>query len=191
MTNQAAATNLWTVDPAHTTVGFNVRHLMITNVRGMFEEVQGTVEYDPAHLKRTRIHIEIPVRSVNTRVAQRDAHLRSGDFFDAETHPTATFQSTEVVAVAGAGAGDRGVATVRGDLTLRGVTRPVVFLVEEVTGEQRDHNGATKIGASATAKIKRSDFGIAFNRVLEAGGVAIADEVALTLDLALVKAAGR
>lgn len=184
MTNQAAATNLWNVDPFHTTVGFSVRHLMITNVRGVFDQVQGTVHYDPAQVEETQIQISVPVQSVNTRVAQRDEHLRSDHFFDAERHPTATFRSTQVRA------GSGGVA-VTGDLTIRGVTRLVVLVVEEITGERRDHNGATKIGVSATAKIKRSDFGITYNRLLEAGGVAIADEISLTLDVSLVKAEAR
>ena len=180
-TTSETASTTWTLDPAHTTVGFSVRHLMIYNVRGVFQSVSGTARYDAGRPEATEIAVAIPAASIYTREPQRDGHLRSADFFDVEQHPTITFRSTRARA-SGAGA-----LEVTGDLTIRGTTREVTLAVAEITGEQRDHNGNLKIGASATAKIKRSDFGITFNKVLEAGGVAISDEVSLTFDVALVK----
>jgi polyisoprenoid-binding protein YceI len=174
-------TTRWTIDPAHTTVGFSVRHLMITNVRGVFGRVSGAVRYDAARPGAAEVSVEIPVASIDTREPQRDAHLRSVDFFDAEKHPTITFRSTAVRLDGGA------IRAIEGDLTVRGTTRPVTLAVAEITREQRDHRGELRIGASATTTIKRSEFGITFNKVLETGGVAIADDVALTLDVSLVR----
>ena len=125
--------------------------------------------------------VTLPAASIHTRDAQRDAHLRSADFFDAEKHPTITFQSTRARA-AGAGA-----LEVTGDLTIRGTTREVTLAVVDITGEQKDFQGNARVGASATAKISRSAFGMMFAKVLETGGVALADEVSLTLDVSLVK----
>jgi polyisoprenoid-binding protein YceI len=180
-TNEKAAATLWTVDPAHTTVGFGVRHLMITNVRGAFAAVSGTVRYDAGDPEGAEIRVDIPAASVDTREPQRDAHLRSADFFDAEGHPTITFRSTRVRAT-GAGA-----LEATGELTIRGTTREVTLAVSDLSAEQRDHRGFVRIGASATGKIRRSDFGITYNKLLEAGGLAIGDEVSLTLDVSLVK----
>ena len=184
-TNEAtneATTTLWTVDPAHTTVGFSVRHLMITNVRGTFEKVGGTVSYDPGRPEAAEVEIAIAADSIDTREPQRDAHLRSPDFFDAATHPTIVFRSTRVRR------GGAGPLEIVGDLTIRGTTREVTLAVAEVTGEQRDFQGKRRIGASATAKLRRSDFGMTYNKLLEAGGAGIGDEVTLSLDVSLVQA---
>jgi polyisoprenoid-binding protein YceI len=175
-------TPLWTVDPAHTTVGFSVRHLMITNVRGTFEKVGGTVRYDPARPEAARVEITIAADSVDTREPQRDAHLRSADFFDAATHPSITFRSTRVRR------GEACPLEITGDLTIRGTTREVTLAVAEVTGEQRDFQGKRRFGASAAARVRRSDFGMTYNKLLEAGGVGIGDEVTLSLDVSLVNA---
>ena len=175
----------WTVDPVHTTVGFSVRHMMVTNVRGEFQKVSGKVRYRADSPEATEIEAEIATASIHTREPQRDAHLRSGDFFDAEAHPAIVFRSTAARRT-GAGA-----LAVTGNLTIRGVTREVTLAVVDITGEQRDHNGAVRMGASATAKIKRSDFGITYNKVIEAGGFAIGDDVLLQLDVSLVKNAPR
>ena len=180
-TSEPTTVTTWTIDPAHTTVGFRVRHLMITNVHGEFQKVCGTVRYDPHHPAATAVDAEIPVASISTREPQRDAHLRSPDFFDAERHPTITFRSK------GARVGDGGIVEIVGDLTMRGTTREIALAVVEITGEQKDHNGVVRRGASATAKIKRSEFGIIYNKILEAGGVAISDDVALTLDVSMTK----
>jgi len=179
---QDTGSTLWTIDPIHTTVAFGVRHLMVTNVHGVFERVSGTVRYDVAAPEATEIHVEIPTESVNTRAPQRDAHLRSADFFDAEQYPLITFQSTKVRST-----GEDSLE-VTGMLTMRGVTREVLLQVSGLAGVPADFNGQPRIGASATAKVKRSDFGMTFNKVLDAGGLAIADEVALRLDVSLQKA---
>jgi polyisoprenoid-binding protein YceI len=175
----------WMVDPLDTTVGFSIRHFMVTNVRGVFEQVQGTVEYDPRRPKDTVVNVTIPVASINTRDARRDAHLRDADFFDAERFPTMSFRSTLVAT------GADGRLTLTGDLSLRGITRPLILAVSEVTSAQKDHNGVPRIGASATGKIRRSDFGITYNLMLDAGGVALADEVLLSVELSLMKTAAQ
>ncbi len=175
------ASTTWTLDPMHSTVGFSIRHLMITNVRGEFQTISGSVRFDANHPESTQIEASIPVASISTRQEQRDAHLRGAELFDAEKYPTATFRSTQ------ARSAGTGKVEVIGDLTLRGVTREITLAVTDVTGEQKDHRGGVRIGATATAKIKRSDFGMTYNMVLEAGGVALADEVSLTIDVSLVK----
>ena len=173
---------LWTIDPIHTTVAFGVRHLMITNVHGVFDRVSGSVRYDRAAPEASEIRVEIPAESVNTRAPQRDAHLRSADFFDAEHHPFITFQSTRVRAT-----GEDSLE-VTGNLTMRGVTREVVLAASELSGVAADFNGQPRIGGSVMAKVKRSDFGMTYNKVLEAGGLAVADEVSLRIDFSLQKA---
>jgi len=173
---------LWTIDPIHTTVAFGVRHLLVTNVHGVFERVSGTVRFDPAAPEATEIRVEIPAESVNTRAPQRDAHLRSADFFDVATYPLITFQSTEVRST-----GEDSLV-VTGTLTMRGVAREVVLAVTGLAGVPADTNGQPRMGASATATLKRSEFGMTFNKLLDAGGLAIADEVALRLDVSLQKA---
>jgi polyisoprenoid-binding protein YceI len=173
--------HLWKLDPVHTTVGFSVRHLLVANVHGVFVQVAGSVSYDPAYPERAQVEVTIMAASVHTRDSQRDAHLRSADFFDAEVHPQLTFRSTEVRR------DEAGALELIGELTLRGTTRPLSLGVTEVSAEQRDFQGARRFGASARAKLRRSEFGIAFNKVLEAGGVAISDEVSLSIDVSLVK----
>ncbi|HEY2509722.1 MAG TPA: YceI family protein, partial [Polyangiaceae bacterium] len=121
--------------------------------------------------------------SVHTREPQRDGHLRSADFFDAANHPTITFRSKRVRR-----SGDAGLE-VKGDLTMRGTTREVTLAVNELTGEHPDYQGARRIGASATTKVRRSEFGMTFNKVVDAGGVGIGDEVSITIDASLVKSA--
>jgi polyisoprenoid-binding protein YceI len=180
-TNQTTNAKLWTVDPIHTTVGFSVRHLMITNVRGVFEKVEGTVRFDPQRPEAAEVHVSIPAGSIQTREANRDAHLKSPDFLDVASHPTIAFRSTRVRR------GGDGPLEVIGDLTLRGTTREVTLAVSEITGEHKDFQGARRIGASATTKIKRSDFGMTFNKIVETGGIGIGDEVSLSFDVSLVE----
>jgi polyisoprenoid-binding protein YceI len=180
-TTTATESTTFTLDPMHTTVSFGVRHLMITTVRGAFRQVKGTLRYDRARPGDAELRVEIAAASVDTREEARDAHLRSADFFDAERHPRIAFHSTAIRL-------DRGrPVEVTGTLSLRGTTRDVTLAVTEVTGEQKDHNGRVRVGASATATIKRSDFGMTYNKVLEAGGVAVSDAVSLTLDVSFVK----
>jgi polyisoprenoid-binding protein YceI len=172
----------WNIDPMHTTVGFSVRHLMITNVRGVFDQVSGTVRYDADAPERTELRVEIPAASINTRQPQRDAHLRSPEFFDAESHPLVRFQSTA------ARKADNGSLEVTGNLTMRGVTREIVLTISEISPVLPDHRGVPRVGANATAKVKRSEFGMLYNRVLEAGRLAVGDDVSLSFDVSLEKA---
>lgn len=179
-TNTNTATR-WSVDPGHSAVGFSVRHLMITNVRGEFEKFRGDVTYDAARPEATRIHAAIDVASINTREARRDGDLRSPLFFDAESHPEMTFVSKSARA-AGVGGLD-----VVGDLTIRGITHEVTLAVRDISGVQIDMRGTPRIGAMASTKIKRSDFGMTWNKALETGGVVVGDVVTITLELSLAK----
>ncbi len=172
---------LWTLDPLDSTVGFGIRHFRVATVRGVFREVSGTVRYDPARPEATEIHVDIPTASIDTRVPARDEHLRAADIFDAARYPTIAFRST------GARVDAAGALAVIGDLTIRTTTREVVLAVSDIAERQRDHRGQVRIGASATTTIKRSDFGVTYNFVLEAGGLAIGDDVSITLDVSLVE----
>jgi polyisoprenoid-binding protein YceI len=171
----------WNVDPSHTTIGFSVRHMMITNVRGEFQKVSGTAELDPKSPAGGKITGTVEVASIQTREEKRDAHLRSADFFDAEKHPTLTFTSSEITKK---GSGYEA----KGTITIRGITKPLVIQVDEVTGEGKDPWGQTRIGVHAHASLKRSDFGLTWNQALEAGGVLVGDEVKLSFELSLVQA---
>jgi len=164
------------IDTAHTHAQFKVRHLMISNVKGDFDKVSGTVTIDDANHSLSGIDVTIDVASISTRDPQRDAHLKSPDFFEVEKFPTITFVSKEVVK-----SGDDSFEVV-GDLTIHGVTRTIDLDVEEVTAEVKDPFGLFRRGASAKATILRSDFGLKYNAILEAGGVAIGDEVHITID---------
>jgi polyisoprenoid-binding protein YceI len=172
----------YSIDAAHSSVHFSVRHLMISNVRGAFSKVTGTVVFDPENPTETTIEAVIDASSVNTNDAQRDGHLKSADFLDVEHSPTITFKSTKIEPVS------EGEWKVTGDLTIHGVTKTEVLKVEGPTPEGKDPWGNTRIGASATTKIKRSDFGLTWNAALETGGVVISDDVKLEMDLELIKA---
>jgi polyisoprenoid-binding protein YceI len=171
----------WTLDAGHSAVGFSVRHLMITNVRGEFEKFRGEVTYDPARPEATRIDATIDVASINTRESKRDTDLRSPLFFDADAHPQMTFVSKS------ARAASNGEIEITGDLTIRGTTREVTLSVRDISGSQVDMRGLTRMGATATAKINRSDFGMTWNKALETGGVVVGDVVTITLEASLVK----
>jgi polyisoprenoid-binding protein YceI len=173
----------WSLDPGHSAVGFSVRHLMITNVRGEFERFRGDVTYDAARPEATRIEATIDAASLSTREAKRDADLRSALFFDVESHPQLTFVSRNV-----RGAGD-GSLEVTGALTIRGITREVALSVRDIAAVEADMRGNPRVGATASAKIKRSDFGMTWNKALETGGVVVGDVVTITLEVSLVKAA--
>lgn len=173
--------NEYKLDPAHSSAQFSVRHMMITNVHGGFSGVQGTVIFDPQNLSASRLDVVIDAATVNTQEAQRDAHLKSADFLDVAVYPSITFKSTKIVA-----AGD-GELSVTGDLTIHGVTKSVVLAVEGPSPESKDPWGNTRIGASATTKIKRSDFGLAWNAALETGGILVGDDVKITLEVSLIR----
>ncbi|HTQ55829.1 MAG TPA: YceI family protein [Bryobacteraceae bacterium] len=173
----------YTIEPAHSSAHFKVRHLMIANVRGEFSKVSGTVRFDPDNLAGSGITAEIDVASLNTREPDRDNHLRSADFFDAANHPTMKFVSTKVEPD-----GPEGY-TVSGDLTIRGTTRPVVLNVTGPTPEVKDPWGYTRRGAEAVARISRKEFGLHYNPLLEGGGVMVGDQVEISLEVELVKTA--
>jgi polyisoprenoid-binding protein YceI len=172
---------MWNIDPSHSTAEFSVRHLMITNVKGRFGKLSGTVEYDPAHPEQTKLEATIDATSIDTRDEKRDAHLRSPDFFDVEKFPTLTFTSTEVKKT-----GDG--FTALGNLTMHGVTKPIALEIEGPSDATKDPWGNTRIGASATAKLNRKDWGLNWNAALEAGGVLVGETVKITLEISLVKA---
>ena len=175
-----ATTSTWIIDPVHSNVEFAIRHLMITTVRGRFTDVQGTVVIDDADPAKGSVDVTVGAASIDTREPQRDAHLRSADFFDVEKFPTITFRSTAIRDVADDG------FTLVGDLTIHGVTREVV-LDATSEGRARDPWGGDRAGFHATTKIKRSDFGLTWNQLIETGGLAVADDVKITLDVQLVK----
>jgi polyisoprenoid-binding protein YceI len=165
------------LDPTHSTAGFSVRHMMVTQQRGQFHDLAGKLLLDRDDLTRSAVEATILVESIDTHVKDRDVHLRSADFFDAENHPKITFVSRRVERMPGEH------LRVTGDLTIRGTTRTVVLDTEPISPESKDPFGMIKIGTSATTKISRKDFGLVWNAALETGGVAVGDEVKLTLDL--------
>jgi polyisoprenoid-binding protein YceI len=178
----ASALTTWAIDPSHSHVEFAIRHLMIATVKGRFGIVQGTVHSDDADPAKGRAEIEIDVDSIDTREAQRDAHLKSADFFDAAKYPKIVFKSTRISDVHG----DR--FTLIGDLTMHGVTREVALDVTS-EGRNRDPWGGERAGFTASTKIKRSDFGLTWNQALETGGVLVGDDVKVSLEIELVKSA--
>ena len=181
-TSTSNATSTWNIDPVHSVAEFKVKHMMISNVKGQFTGIQGTLSHSEKSPTESRVDVTIDAASVNTRDPQRDAHLKSADFFDAEKFPTLTFKSTKVSRV-----GD-GELSVAGDLTIHGITRPVVFDVEGPTPPAKDPWGNSRMGVSATTKINRKDFGLTWNAALETGGILVGEEVTITLDIQFIKA---
>jgi polyisoprenoid-binding protein YceI len=176
-----ARADTWQIDPPHTNVEFTVRHMMISNVKGQFQKTSGTVAVNGNDPVSAKIDATIEASSIDTRVEKRDAHLKSPAFLDVDKFPTITFKSTKVEAAG------PGKWKVTGDLTLHGVTKPVVLDVEGTGAPINDPMGNTRAGASATTKIKRSDFGLNWNQALEAGGVMVGDEVAISIDVEAIK----
>lgn len=172
----------WQVDPAHTEIGFSVKHMMVANVKGSFKEFVIAAELNDEDLTQSRVEVEIDVASIDSRVQGRDDHLRSADFFDVANHPKMTFASERIVRVGD----DR--YQIFGALTIRGKSRPVV-LDAEVSGPSRDPWGNERIGVTATAKIDRRDWDLNWNAVLETGGFAVSHEVKLSVDAQLSRAA--
>jgi polyisoprenoid-binding protein YceI len=173
----------WNIDPAHSVAEFKVKHMMISNVKGSFPKVSGVLTLDDVDLSKSLVEASIDVASIQTRDEQRDGHLKSADFFDVEKYPTMTFKST-AVKVTGSESG-----TVEGELTIRDVTRKVIFDVEGPTSPAKDPWGNLRVAVSATTKISRKDFGLTWNAALETGGVLVGDEVTIMLDVQFVKAA--
>ncbi|QXE85420.1 YceI family protein [Geomonas nitrogeniifigens] len=177
-----ASASTWNIDPDHSSVGFKVRHLMVSNVKGSFEKHRGTVEINDKDITKSKVLVTIDTASVNTNVAKRDEHLRSADFFDVAKYPTMTFTSKKV-AKAGK---DR--LKVTGDLTLHGVTKEVVLNVEGPAKESKDPWGNLRSGVTANTKINRKDFGLVYNAALETGGVAVGEDVDINLEIEMIKA---
>ncbi len=177
----ASAAQAWDIDPSHSSANFKVRHLMVSHVRGELGPVAGAVWIDDQDVTRSRIDVSIDARKIATRDDKRDEHLRSADFLDVANHPTVTFKSTRVERAGG------DELRVTGDLTIRGTTRPVTLNVESLAPAVSDPWGNTKRGATAHAKIHRKDWGLAWNVGLEAGGVLVGEEVAIELEVELLK----
>lgn len=175
MTTVATTPATWAIDPTHTDVSFSVRHMGISTVRGRFDAVAGTVETGDDG-RPTAVHVEIETASIATGTTDRDRHLRSADFFDAEAHPTITFVSTAVTHRGG----DR--YEVAGDLTMHGVTRPVL-LDAEIGEPIHDPFGLTRRAATASAQLNRKEWGLTWNQILEAGALLVAEDVKLSLDV--------
>jgi polyisoprenoid-binding protein YceI len=180
LASASALAETWAVDSSHSTVGFSVRHMMVSNVKGAFGKFTATVDGSPADPATAKISATIEVASVDTRDTKRDDHLRSADFFDAAKFPQMTFTSTKVEKLSAT------AAKVTGDLTFHGVTKPVVLDVE-YTQPVKSPWGKSVVGATATGKISRKDFGVAWSKTLDGGGLVVGDEVTLQFDLELVK----
>lgn len=182
MTNSTVTqpSTTWTADLAHSSVEFAVKHLMISTVKGQFAKFSASVTTDAGVL--TGITAEIDPASIGTGIEQRDTHLRSADFFDVEKFPTLSFNSGEIIAKG------EGEYTVHGTLTMRGESKPVTFQVEVEGGEIKDPWGNRRVGATATGKLSRKEWGLIWNQALEFGGVAVSDEVKFTLNIAATAA---
>ena len=175
-------TTTWNIDPAHSAAEFKVKHMMISNVKGKFSGISGSLKLDETDPTRSTIEALIPAATLSTADEQRDTHLKSADFFDDEKFPTLTFKSSHVKRVAD------GEYAVTGDLTMHGVTRTVTFAVDGPSQPGKDPWGNLRIGLSATTKINRKDFGLVWNAALETGGVLVGEDIAITLDVQFIKA---
>lgn len=179
-----AAADSWVLDPAHTTSTFTARHLMITNVTGVFETTKGTIEYSPGDTNSVKADIAIETKTINTRNTRRDDHLRSNDFLNAEKFPAITFKSKRVQNVKPDG------FELVGDLTIRDVTKEVVLKVDGPSAPIKDPQGNRRVGANASMTINRKDFGVNWNRAIEAGGVVVGDEIKINLEVQAIEKKG-
>jgi polyisoprenoid-binding protein YceI len=177
------AQSSWNIDPAHSRAGFTVRHLVISNVQGQFQKVTGAIQLDDKDVTKSSVAATIDTTTIDTRVPDRDKHLKSPDFFDVEKFPTITFKSTKVES-----AGE-GKLRVTGDLTMHGVTKPVVLAVEGPTQEIKDPWGNARRGFSASTTVNRRDFGLTWSKTIEAGPV-VGDEVKIDIEAEIIKQAG-
>ncbi len=170
----------WDLDKAHSSIEFKIKHLMITNVRGSFDSFTGHVDYDENDVTKSKVEVTIDVASINTGNQQRDDHLRSADFFDVEKYPKMTFVSKKIHKADGG-------LKVTGDLTLHGVTKEVILNVEGPTAPVKGPMGNMRMGATATTKIDRRDFGLTWSKALETGGLVVDNKVMITLEVELIK----
>lgn len=169
----------WSIDPAHSNAHFTVRHMMVSNVSGDFGKISGQVNYDGKHLDKAAVEAVIDATTIDTREPKRDAHLKGPDFLDVGKFPTMSFKSKRIVVL------PDGRFKLIGDLTLHGVTKEVVLTADAPASPVKDPFGKIRMGASATTKINRKDFGISFNMPMDNGGVVVGDDVAVTLDVEL------
>jgi polyisoprenoid-binding protein YceI len=179
--HSAAASATWQIDPRHSAAEFSVRHLMISNVRGQFSKVTGTVNFDDKDVTKSSVDVNIDATTIDTREPDRDKHLRSADFFDVQNFPTMTFHSKRVTQAG------PGKLKITGDLTIRGVTHEVSFEVEGPATPIKEPSGALRSAATATTQINRQDYGVKWNRNLDNGGVVVGDTVTITVDLEFVQ----
>ena len=175
-----AMAQTYTIDTAHSSAQFSVKHLMVSNVRGEFTKMTGTVNWDDANLANTSIDATIDVNTISTREPKRDEHLRSADFFDTAKFPSMAFKSTKAWK-------SGGKWQVAGYLTLRGVTKPVTLTLDGPTAEMKDPWGLLRRGATATTTINRKDFGLTWNKALETGGLMVGEDIQITLDIAATR----
>ena len=181
----AATTTTWQIDPQHTAAGFAVKHLMISTVRGQFKGVTGTVNWDDQDISKSTVDITIDANTMDTSEPKRDADLKSDKFFEVAKYPTITFKSKKIEQVSA------GKLKITGDLTIRGVTKEAVLDVEGPTPPVKDPWGNTRVAANATTKINRQDFGVKWNANVDGGGVVVGDDVAITIDLEMIKKAAK
>jgi len=177
---QSAPAYVWKIDPMHTSAHFTVKHMMVSNVRGDFAKVSGTVNYDGKNLAKSNVTATIDTSSINTNEEKRDEHLKSPDFFDVAKYPVITFKSTKVLSEANG-------FKVIGDLTLHGVTKPVTLIAETLPAPIKDPYGNLRTGTEAKTKINRKDFGLSFEKNLDNGGALVGDDVDITIDVELTQ----
>ena len=182
MSTTSTSSITWNIDPAHSHAEFKVKHMMISNVKGSFSGISGTLTENTTDSSLSQIDASIDIGTINTGDEKRDGHLKSADFFDHEQHPHMTFKSTKVEKK-----GDEEYA-VTGDLTVHGVTKAVIFAVEGPSQPTKDPWGNMRIGLSATTKINRKDFGLTWNATLESGGILVGEDVQISLEVQLIKA---
>ncbi len=176
-----AQTSTWSIDSAHSRAGFSVTHLLISNVRGEFGKMTGTVTLDEKDPTKSKVEATIDATTIDTREAKRDAHLKSPDFFDVAKYPTISFRSTKIERDGAGG------LKVTGDLTMRGVTKPVVLNVTGPTPEIKDPWGNPRRGVQAATKLDRFDYGVSWSKALEGGGAVVGKDVSVELEVELVK----
>ncbi|MEO6939285.1 MAG: YceI family protein [Candidatus Kapaibacterium sp.] len=175
--------SVWTLDAAHSAAHFSVKHMMIANVRGSFDKIEGSLHLNTKDITKSHLEAVLEVASVNTGIADRDGHLKGPDFFDVENFPKISFKSTAIKSVG------KDELELHGDLTIRDVTKNVILQVEGPSAEMKDPWGNTKIALSGTTKLNRKDFGLVYNAILETGGVMVGETVTLTIDAEFSKVA--
>ncbi len=176
-----AATTTWQIDPAHTAAGFSVKHMMIATVRGQFKGVTGTVNWDDQDISNSIVDVTIDANTVDTGEPKRDADLKSANFFDVANYPTITFKSTKIERISAA------KMKVAGNLTIHGITKPVVLDVEGPSGAIKDPYGKTRVALNATATVNRMEYGVKWNAKMDGGGIVVGDDVNINIDLEMIK----